>query len=243
MTEPAAEPCTFLAWDSDFFGFSVARVNAHRLTPRSNEQISEWCHAHAIRCLYFLADADDGETIDTAEANGYHFVDIRLTFERKLENGSPLTDINPNIRPCQDENLPALKKIARDIHTDTRFFFDPQFPREKAAHLYEIWLEKTHRSEKDIVLVGHENGQAHSYITCVLDGDGRGEIGLVGVGESHQGIGMGGKLVGAALDLFARRHVSYVRVVTQGRNTRAQRLYQRAGFVTGAIQLWFHRWF
>jgi ribosomal protein S18 acetylase RimI-like enzyme len=33
-----------------------------------------------------------------------------------------------------------------------------------------------------------------------------------------------------------------VSVVTQGRNVAAQRLYQRAGFVTASTQLWYHRW-
>jgi len=32
-------------------------------------------------------------------------------------------------------------------------------------------------------------------------------------------------------------------VVTQGRNLAAQRLYQRNGFVTASLQLWYHRWF
>jgi hypothetical protein len=33
-----------------------------------------------------------------------------------------------------------------------------------------------------------------------------------------------------------------VRVVTQGRNVRAQRLYQAHGLLTRSIGLWFHRW-
>ena len=28
-----------------------------------------------------------------------------------------------------------------------------------------------------------------------------------------------------------------------GRNLAAQRLYQRSGFVTASLQLWYHRWF
>jgi ribosomal protein S18 acetylase RimI-like enzyme len=31
-------------------------------------------------------------------------------------------------------------------------------------------------------------------------------------------------------------------VVTQGRNIASQRLYQKHGFVTQSIQLWYHRW-
>jgi hypothetical protein len=34
-----------------------------------------------------------------------------------------------------------------------------------------------------------------------------------------------------------------VKTVTQGRNIPAQRTYQRCGFQTAAVQLWYHRWF
>jgi hypothetical protein len=34
-----------------------------------------------------------------------------------------------------------------------------------------------------------------------------------------------------------------VNVVTQGRNSKAQRLYERCGFLTRSVQLWYHRWF
>jgi RimJ/RimL family protein N-acetyltransferase len=42
---------------------------------------------------------------------------------------------------------------------------------------------------------------------------------------------------------FAGQDIKTVHVVTQGRNTRAQRLYQRCGFVTRSMELWYHRWF
>ena len=46
----------------------------------------------------------------------------------------------------------------------------------------------------------------------------------------------------SALDWFATQGVEKVTVVTQGRNGAAQRLYQRCGFVTGSIHLWYHKW-
>lgn len=234
--------CQLLTWDSEFFGINIARVNAYRLSSTDYSQIESWCRARQIRCLYFLADADDSETTHTAETNGFNFVDIRLTFERKFDDWIAAPP-NPNIRPCEEHDLAPLKAIARAGHTDTRFFFDSHFPRNKAELLYETWLEKTFHSPKDAVLVGHTDGQAHSYITCVDEGEGQGSIGLVGVGAAQQGQGIGYGLAQAALDWFVQRHISTVRVVTQGRNLRAQRLYQRNGFITQSLQLWYHRWY
>jgi hypothetical protein len=45
------------------------------------------------------------------------------------------------------------------------------------------------------------------------------------------------------LSWAAREDAKRAVVITQGRNVRAQRLYQRSGFVTASSQLWYHRWF
>jgi hypothetical protein len=46
-----------------------------------------------------------------------------------------------------------------------------------------------------------------------------------------------------ALRWFTENRLNRVEVVTQARNFTAQRLYQRSGFVTANVQLWFHKWF
>ena len=58
-----------------------------------------------------------------------------------------------------------------------------------------------------------------------------------------RGRGGGSALVQGALAWFADRGVTQVLVVTQGRNVGAQRLYQKAGFLTRKVELWYHRWF
>ena len=236
------EPCQLLAWDTDFFGFKIARVITHRLTPEKYSLIEAWCHDQQIRCLYFLADVDDNETIQVAETNGFNFVDIRLTFARTMHDWLAKPN-NTLVRSCREGDLPKLAAIARIGHTDTRFFFDHRFPHDKAQLLYQIWLEKSFQNPKAAVIVGHDNEQAHSYITCIIETNGHGSIGLVGVDASNQGQGIGYTLVQAALNWFAEQQVTEVEVVTQGRNIRAQRLYQRNGFITQSVQLWYHRWF
>jgi hypothetical protein len=39
------------------------------------------------------------------------------------------------------------------------------------------------------------------------------------------------------------RGASVLTVATQARNIAAQRLYQRAGFLTSSVRVWYHRWF
>jgi RimJ/RimL family protein N-acetyltransferase len=46
-----------------------------------------------------------------------------------------------------------------------------------------------------------------------------------------------------ALQWFADQGMDSMEVVTQGRNVAAQRLYQKCGFATKEVQLWYHHWF
>ena len=59
----------------------------------------------------------------------------------------------------------------------------------------------------------------------------------------QRGIGLGTHLVNAALQFMLEKGRSRATVVTQGRNVASQRLYQRCGFITHAVELYYHRWF
>ncbi len=50
-------------------------------------------------------------------------------------------------------------------------------------------------------------------------------------------------LVTNSLAAIAARDVRTVEVVTQGRNHPAQRLYQKAAFLTKWTEIYYHRWF
>ena len=110
--------CEKLEWDSNFFEFSIARVIKDTLILSQIEKIDHWCSENHIRCLYFLANACDAQTITLAESHGFHFVDIRMTFDDNVGHIQeiPLIDTNDVvIRPSRLEDLQALKEIAKNI--------------------------------------------------------------------------------------------------------------------------------
>ena len=230
--------CTFLDWDSAFFGRRIARVNGNRLTGKRADQVLAWCKAEKIDCLYFLAESDDAETVQAVEARSFALVDVRLTLVRNDDIPAQPSGIRLN----RAEDVESLKAMARTNHRDTRFYYDGHFSVEAADQLYETWIERSCISYADVVLVAERDGQPAGYITCDLHED-YGQIGLLGVGEVWQGHGIGPALIDGALRWFGERGSERVQVVTQGRNVRAQRAYQRCGFVSSQLQLWYHRWF
>ena len=138
--------------------------------------------------------------------------------------------------------MAILRGIARTGHRDTRFYSDEHFDRMKCDLLYETWIENSFRGFAQAVLVAEVEGKPAAYLTCHLK-DQESQIGLVGVGESSRGMGLGTKLVQHFFSWSREQGARRAIVVTQGRNLGAQRLYQRNGFQTVSLQLWYHRWF
>jgi len=243
-------PCEFLAWDSAFFSHRIARVTDHRLNPDRLASIQDWCTRREIDCLYFLADPDHDATVALAEQNDFHLVDVRLTFVRDLFTNASFRTTEPDasqavqIRPANSSDISSLEIIARTAHEDTRFYYDRHFATSQCADLYAAWIRRSYEGFASQVLVAETDDRAIGYITCTLDSsDGTiGHIGLVGVDGSARGRGVGPALIQRSLRWFANHDVHHVRVVTQGRNVTAQRMYQRCGFVTHSLQIWYHKW-
>jgi ribosomal protein S18 acetylase RimI-like enzyme len=242
------EPCEILQWDTEFFGLRIARVIGHRLNPQRTKKILKWCKIHAIECLYFLAEASHQGTVKLAEDYGFRLVDIRVTLEckvkgRQIENTKDQSE-TVEIRPSRSKDIAILQKITRTKYGDSRFYFDPGFPAESCHKLYETWIKRSCEGYADVVLVAELNSQPEGYISCHLSPDKSiGQIGLLGVASQAAGRKIGQKLLQHSLEWFAEENVEIVRVVTQGRNIAAQHLYQRGGFLTCNVQLWYHKWF
>lgn len=235
--------CKFLDWDTNFFGLRIGRVIGNSLSHAGMKEIDAWSRQNEIRCLYFLARNDDPETTVLAEENGFHLVDMRVTFDRPLPG--PLPGMPEGLRPAQPADMPVLEEWARAGFTDSRFFFDRQFPQERAAALYAAWIQRDYKSPSSAVFVfAPEESRPLGYISIAFNSTtGISQIGLVGVGPEARGKGAGQALVNGAIDWAAARGAQQTIVVTQGRNIAAQRLYQRCGFLVHSIELWYHKWY
>jgi dTDP-4-amino-4,6-dideoxy-D-galactose acyltransferase len=238
------DPCRFLEWDSNHFGRRIAQVEGSCLTPESVRLIGSWCEKESIECIYFLADAGDAASVRLAEDAGFRLVDVRMTLEHELRG---LPEEGPEsgsarVRLFQPSDIARLRQIARSSHTGTRFFRDPGFSRSRSEDLYDIWISKSCSAEAQAVFVAGPGNDPSGYLTCHLEGEGAGKIGLLAVAPEARGKGAGHALVLEALRWFGQRSVRRVSVVLQGGNIPAQRVYQKCGFLGRSLQIWYHRW-
>lgn len=245
----SSAPAQFLEWDTTFFGVRIARLQATRLTSELIAAAAAWCQAERITCLYFLADSDDPATLRLAPAAGYDLVDVRVEFSRALP-AAPAADLPaPALPPgvsislSTAADIPALAALARVSHQDTRFFTDPHFGQARAADLYATWITRSCQGYAQWVWVAHADGAPIGCLTAHGGAPGTAaSLGLVTVAAPWQGRGVGLALLHTALNVLAHHGCPSVTVATQGRNVGAQRLYQRGGFRTSALRLWYHRW-
>lgn len=238
MNEPLLH---FLDWDSEFFGKQIYRANVDRLDEAVVRRISTESRERGADCVYLLVDSEAMHQASLVENVGFRLMDARVTLGTELSE-SFRPESSPAVRHALEDDVADLEAIAAVSHTDSRFYADPRLAA-KAPELYRVWIAKSVRADEELVLVADVSGKAVGYFTAHRTSKDSGQIGLVGVGAEARGRGFGRALMQGALGWFREGGMHRVEVVTQARNLAAQRLYQRSGFVTKNVQLWFHKWF
>jgi GNAT superfamily N-acetyltransferase len=242
----AAAPCELLEWDSEHFGFPIARVLADTLTESSVPEIDAWCLDRGIRCLYFVATPDDSETSRLAAAHGFQVVDVRIITRRSYEG---LLDLDPGpeevkLREATDSDLEYARRLAARAHHSSRFYFDGRFPKDRCDALYEAWVERSVRDPERRVLIPVVDGEPVGFylLAPIWPGaEGHGE--LVAIDERHRGKGYARAMYFRAYRYCAELGVRKQRGVYSHRNLTAIRLHEKIGFLIDEVEVWHHKWY
>jgi GNAT superfamily N-acetyltransferase len=242
----AEAPCELLEWDSEHFGFPIARVTGSSLDNASGAAIDDWCRERGIRCLYFNASADDAESARIAADRGYRVVDVRITGRHSLEglDQLPHPPSGMVIRDAEEDEVPYLRALAARSHRLSRFRFDGGFPQARCDALYEAWIERGFRDPArrlSVALLDGEHAGYHVHGPPRPDGAGYGE--LAAVDERHRGKGVAFALHVAALrfdaDSGAIAHLGNHSVT----NVAIIRVHERLGYLTEKADIWHHKWY
>lgn len=239
MTEGVLdEAIELLRWDSEHFGFPLARVRDPS-KPARIRAAAKAADDRGVRCLTALLKADRIDVVTVAEDLGFRCYDVRTDLDRRIDGvRGGLAD--EGLRLATESDLPHLEPIARERFSVTRFATDPHFPRELVKSLYVEWLRRGLRDQSRRLIAANE---LDGFIVCNLESaNGAGTVELIAVSTGSEGTGLGARLLRGAETLFVEGGLERAHVVTQGCNLPAQRLYQRHGYRTGDVSLWLHRW-
>jgi GNAT superfamily N-acetyltransferase len=221
-----------LAFDSELFGVSSARINVFSAETEADyaallAACRSECRSRGVRhVVRRLPVGQFAETWGLGSA-GYRLVDVSVLFERVA--GAPSAS-DPSIRVVAPAEAEQLAIRYADAFTLTRFAVDPFVSAAAATELHRRWILNSCRGRADVVLVADLGGKLAGFVTCRVDkATAVGIIELMAVDAARRGAGIGRRLVAGAIAWFSGR-VERIHVRTQLNNAVAIGLYQASGF-------------
>lgn len=233
-----------LKWDSDLFGFNVARISNFNFDSRELASILQGLKSEKIRMVYWYVPANLKEHSRIALSHGGILADEKVTFIKKLLCANDvLLDSTYIVAPyAGNEPDDAMVKLALLSGEFSRFRLDPLFPKELFVKLYTCWIARSVRKEiAQQVFLAKDANDNIGLITLGTK-DSRGDIGLVAVSEQARGKGVGKLMMKTADKYFVDNGFKVSQVVTQRVNSGACRLYESCGYHIEKIENIFHFW-
>jgi len=235
-----------LKWDSNFFGFNIADVIPKTINDKKIVDILNYCKKNKVNLLQFRCNAHHKGSIRLAEQNKFHFVDNRMTFLKKINQDEIQeydTDNSINIRMAIEDDVPELENLVKKLYRESRYYFDKNFPNKNVSSFYRDWIIKSIKGKfDDMVWVICFNGEIVGCCSIAYKKGKNARIGLFGIKNDMSKRGFGKLLIRKVLFFLKNNNSKSVSVVTQGRNYKAQRFYQSAGFYIDKIEIYYHLW-
>jgi dTDP-4-amino-4,6-dideoxy-D-galactose acyltransferase len=221
-----------LIWDSAFFKRKIGELE---LTFRTSSRLRvslDKARSQGFKYVTCKMTSQHTSLIKLLQSLGFYLTDIGVIFTMETDrywshSHKKYSAIRKFIRAAEAEDAPVLKKVAKSLFRESRFYNDPFFSKEEADRLYQSWVENSVKGQAaDVVFHIPNTG----FITCRKSGKGSGEIVLLGTRKSLRGRGFGAALVCEAMRWFREERIDRVSVRTQLKNMRAVNFYAGLGF-------------
>jgi len=139
-----------LPWDSNFFGYGVARL--HGIFPLGQGAYSQdadytgaldaltgLAGGRGVRYLFAVVDARDLPTSRALTARGFSLIETRMFFHSSLHRYEPRRRFR--VRQATEADLPNLIELANSVENSfDRFSADPFITKADTRRLMETWL-------------------------------------------------------------------------------------------------------
>ena len=231
---------TPLPWDSEFFGFPIAKVELTHRSPADLASIEAEARDAGFACLYGSLDPIDAQPSVIVQGQGWRFVDAAIMYS--LHPREPELPCPPGIslRLGTPEDLPELAPMVALLAPWSRFAVDPRFGQDTGRRVQSAWIERAATGatgDFERVVAGDDvDGALVAFISRarnpepVIDTIGTAAVGagaaraLVGVSRSWAG---DGPLLGGPI---------------AARNVTASRFVQTLGYRATWTRYLYHRW-
>jgi dTDP-4-amino-4,6-dideoxy-D-galactose acyltransferase len=236
-----------LSWDSEFFGYPVARIEARSLEPLELASQIAIARNAGIRLVYLIAAPADEVSNFSAVQAGAWLADRKVTFVITVAPSERGTVQSTDIKGTTAWT-PELENLALQSGEYSRFRLDKHFSPDVFPRLYQQWLYNSlaHQLAREVLVFTtiSESGLSRKTLGLLTLGlkNGRADIGLLAVDERTRGQRIGQQLVTVAKQRTAEWGLSELQVVTQLDNATACGFYRRCGFCESQVEHIYHLW-
>lgn len=224
-----------LSWDSDFFGFPVAKISSS-FESLDGTILFDRLATKNIHLAYYYSAVQ----LYIPDNNIYKIkmVDEKVTYIKDISSSF----LNTNISRYE-KNYPEEKLISLAIESGiySRFNVDKKIGQKNFENLYTHWIvNSVSKKIADEVLVYKDGNDIVGFVT-IGEKNNRADIGIIAVDKSHRGQGIGKVLMLSAENRYVGK-LNAIQVVTQGDNKPACGLYENCGYRVEKKEYIYHLW-
>ena len=130
------------AWDTDCFGFGVARIIKTTMDETELSETLRILREKNYRMVDWLIPAELQQISSMAKSYGGCLADEKITYVKRRTGllRQQDTSVYTSEPYTYTEVDPTLIKLALEISEYSRFRFDPRFPKELCDKLYTCWI-------------------------------------------------------------------------------------------------------
>jgi len=235
-----------LEWDTNHFGFKVARMNA--TTSEELQPALDRCATSGVKLLIHRCSTDNLHFVHQLEKQGFQLMDTMVYYRLSLAD----TQITPVpgpaiIRPCLKTEADDVAAIARAVYVDFigHFHQDPRLDRAKCDALYVEWARNAclNKNLADIMFVAEMEGKIVGFDSHKIIQGKTGWGVISGVSNEAQGKGIRTALMFAGMNWCKSQGLEYMEADVHVNHYQMHRVYAGHGFKMYASFYTFHRWF
>lgn len=229
-------------WDTDYFGVSSAKVILKdSILDDESDALMDFV---AIFDFVTITNLDNNKLNNywLGKNMGIYLADINVQFVKDLSEGCIESETPAEVFESYRHDDRVLR-IARHAFKYSRFFNDPNLPRDKAKGIYAHWAENAFGKSGRYYAIAKNKGEINGFILFSINTDASvGTIELLVVDEEHRGVRAGKSLIAGMESFMNQKGIENIKVGTQADNSSAIRFYNSCGFNQKTCNSIYHYW-
>lgn len=232
---------TILDWDSEVFGFPVAKIIPEKLDTEKLGGILSDLKKSNVSLAYWAFDKGYANSQIAAESMHGFLTGIKIIYVADLAVISPAF-ISPAIhlkKYTGNGTNTDLINMTLQGAISSRFHIDPKITRKQYEYIHKIWIDNSIKN--NTIFVVEEDDRFIGFVS-LNEKNKRGNIDFIVVERSLCGRGFGRTLMQNAHRWFISRGFKTVQAVTQKENMTACRMYEKFGYQIEKEEYFYHFW-